>query len=191
MTALIADVGQVAGPVLASLLFLVSGWPGAFVCAVFGVAGALLSLPARGLVGSRRPARVRCPSLRESPTLVGLLCVSVVFGGSLGIVNVAVPAAAGRWGHAALAGPLLGLFAAGSVTGGLWYGTRHWRAPVLERYLRAAFALGLLLAPAALRGNRRAARTGAVRRRARLRARRTSRSSRRSTSSRPEAGPRR
>jgi len=152
MTALIADVGQVAGPVVASLLFLVSGWPGALVCAVFGVAGALLSLPARGLAGADvRPAPM--PALRESPKLVGLLCVSVVFGGSLGVVNVAVPAAAGHWDHAALAGPLLGLFAAGSVTGGLWYGTRHWRAPVLERYLRAALALGLLLAPAAFAGS--------------------------------------
>ena len=152
MTALIADVGQVAGPVVASLLFLVSGWPGALVCAAFGVAGALLSLPARGLAGADvRPAPM--PALRESPKLAGLLCVSVVFGGSLGVVKVAVPAAAGHWGHAALAGPLLGLFAAGSVTGGLWYGTRHWRAPVLDRYLRAGFALGLLLAPAAFAGS--------------------------------------
>ena len=55
------------------------------------------------------------------------------------------------------------LFAAGSVLGALWYGTRHWRAPVLDRYLRAVLALGLLLAPAALRGNRRAARARAVR----------------------------
>jgi MFS family permease len=148
MTALLADVGQVAGPVLASLLFLVSGWPGALVCAVFGVAGALLSRPTRSGAGApARPAPM--PKLRESPRLIGLLGVSVVFGGSLGIVNVAVPAAAGHWHHAALAGPLLGLFAVGSVTGGLWYGSRHWRVPALDRYLRAAFVLGLLLIPAA------------------------------------------
>jgi predicted MFS family arabinose efflux permease len=152
MTALLYDIGQVAGPVVASLLFLVSGWPGALVCGAAGVAGAFLSLPARETAGIPLTPEPM-PSLRHSPRLIGLLVVSVVYGGSQGIIVVAVPAAAADWGHAALAGPLLAVFAAGSVTGGMWYGTRDWRTPVLERYLISLFLLGLLIAPAVLAGS--------------------------------------
>jgi predicted MFS family arabinose efflux permease len=159
VTSLIYDLGQVAGPILAAAVFLVSSWPGAIVCGAFAVGGALLSLPAReGLHREAKPAPM--PRFRESRALVGLLAVSIVLGGAQGIVIVAVPAAAAKWGHASLAGPLLGLFAAGSVSGALWYGTRRWRASALDRYLGAVVALGILLAPAALAGN--AAELGAI-----------------------------
>jgi hypothetical protein len=81
-----------------------------------------------------------------------LLAVSIVLGLAQGLVQVTVPAAAGRWGHAALAGPLLAAFASGSVVGALWFGSRAWRAPVIDRYLRCVFVLGVLIAPAALAG---------------------------------------
>jgi MFS family permease len=152
VTALLADAGQVAGPVIASLLFLVSDSAGCVVCAATGVAGALLSLPARGAAGAPdRPTPM--PALLQSPALLGLLVVSVAFGAALGIVNVAVPVASGSWGHPALAGPLLSVFAAGSVLGGLWYGSRNWGRPSLDRYLWAVLALGLLLAPAVFAGS--------------------------------------
>jgi hypothetical protein len=93
------------------------------------------------------------PSLRESRALTGLLIVSIVLGASQGVVVVAVPAAAAHWGHASLSGVLLALFAGGSVSGALWFGTRHWRASALDRYLVAVLALGLLIAPAALAEN--------------------------------------
>jgi predicted MFS family arabinose efflux permease len=159
VTSLIYDLGQVVGPIVASAFFLVSSWPGALVCGASAMAGAFLSLPAReGLHPDARPAPM--PRFRESRALVGLLAVSIVLGGAQGVVVVAVPAAAGKWGHASLAGPLLGLFAAGSVSGALWYGTRHWRAAALDRYLGAVLVLGILLAPAALAGN--AAELGAI-----------------------------
>ena len=152
ITSLIYDAGQIAGPIVASLTFLVSSWIGALVCGAFAVAGALLSLPAReGLHTLTRPRPM--PSLRRSPALAGLLAVSIVFGGAQGVVQVAVPAVAARWDHSSLAGPLLGAFAAGSVVGALWYGSRHWHVPVLDRYLRAVLLVGGLLAPAALADN--------------------------------------
>jgi MFS family permease len=152
VTSLLYDVGQIVGPVLAAAIFLFSSWPAAFICGAFAVAGALLSLPAReGLPPDTHPARM--PRFRESRALVGLLAVSVVLGGAQGVVIVAVPAAAAHWGHSSLAGVLLALFAAGSISGALWFGTRHWRASALDRYLVSVLALGLLLAPAALAGN--------------------------------------
>jgi predicted MFS family arabinose efflux permease len=152
MTSLIYDAGQIVGPVVASATFLVSSWIGAILCGAFAVAGALLSLPARGETHSGAGPHPM-PSLRESRAMVGLLVVSIVFGLSQGIVVVAVPAASARWGHASLAGPLLAVFAAGSVTGALWYGSRHWLLPALDRFLWAVLLLGLLLAPAALAEN--------------------------------------
>jgi MFS family permease len=149
LTSLLYDAGQIVGPVLASLAFLYSSWPGAIVCGALAVAGAFLSLPAReGLLHDAKPAPM--PRLRETPALAGLLAVSVIFGGAQGVVIVAVPAAAAHWGRSSLAGPLLALFAAGSVSGALWYGARHWTAGPLHRYLVAVLAFGLLLVPAAL-----------------------------------------
>jgi MFS family permease len=37
-------------------------------------------------------------------------------------------------GHLPLAGLVLGAYALGSAIGGLWYGTRHWRAPLERRF---------------------------------------------------------
>ena len=46
MTSLFYDAGQIAGPIVASLTFLVSTWAAAIVCGAFALMGALLSLPA-------------------------------------------------------------------------------------------------------------------------------------------------
>ncbi len=149
LTSLLHDLGQVGGPALASLLFLVSAWIGASVCGLTGVAAALLSLPTRDPAHYKHEPRPM-PKLRGSRPLLGLLAVSVVLGGGQGLVQVGVPIAAARWHHGTLAGPLLAAFAVGSVLGGLWYGGRHWKAAVIDRYLGAVLALGLLLAPLVL-----------------------------------------
>ncbi len=148
-TSLLLDVGQVAGPALASLLFLASGWIAPALCGATGITAALLSLPTRRPENYTHDPRPM-PSLRRSRALVGLLAVSIVLGGSQGLVQVSVPAAAGRWHHPGLAGPLLAAFAVGSVAGALWFGSRAWRAPVIDRYLRCVVVLGLLLAPVTL-----------------------------------------
>jgi MFS family permease len=57
------------------------------------------------------------------------LCVGVMFV-SIDLSTVAFAAASG---HKALAGLILGTYALGSGTGGLWYGARTWRTPVWRR----------------------------------------------------------
>src|SRR5215831_8348019 len=87
VTSLLYDAGQIVGPVLASVTFLYSSWPGAIVCGALAVAGAFLSLPAReGLVHNSQPTPM--PRLRETPSLAGLLAVSVVLGAAQGVVIV-------------------------------------------------------------------------------------------------------
>ena len=55
-------------------------------------------------------------------------------------IDLSTVAFAQHLGHKPLAGLILGTYAFGSATGGIWYGTRHWRAPVEKR-----FALSLAL----------------------------------------------
>ncbi|HWE81083.1 MAG TPA: MFS transporter [Gaiellaceae bacterium] len=151
MTALLYDVGQVAGPALASLFFLGSTWLAAFVVGTTGIAAAILSLPTRNPEHFEHAPKPM-PRLRESRSLLGILAVSIVLGASSGLIQVGVPVSASRWHHGSLAGPLLAAFAVGSVLGGLWYGSRQWLGPVIDRYLIAVLALGLLLAPGLLAG---------------------------------------
>jgi MFS family permease len=149
LTSLIADVGQVAGPALAGVLVMAAGWVALLACAATALASAALIVTGPAAPATRvRPTPM--PRLRESRGLVGLLIVSTLFGAAIGLVQVAVPTVAGSWGSDWLAGPLLAAFAFGSVLGALWFGSRNWRRPVLERYLLAVLALGLLLAPVGL-----------------------------------------
>jgi MFS family permease len=49
-------------------------------------------------------------------------------------IDLSTVAFAQRFGHKPLAGLILGTYAFGSATGGLWYGTRQWRAPLNSRF---------------------------------------------------------
>jgi MFS family permease len=149
ITSLISDVGQVGGPVLAGLLYALAVWSPLLICAVGTIASAALIVTGPGAPATHAQPKPM-PRLRESRGFVALLVVSVLFGGALGLVQVAVPTLAGRWEADWLAGPLLAAFALGSVAGALWFGSRHWRRPVLERYLISVFVFGVLLAPVAL-----------------------------------------
>src|SRR5258708_7076625 len=112
LTSLLGDIGQVAGPTLAGLLFLISPWLAPLVCAATGLLGAALSVPTRAPARTLVPLSM--PRLFASRSLLALLAISLVFGASQGIVQVAAPTDAGRWHHAALAGPILAAFAPGS-----------------------------------------------------------------------------
>jgi MFS family permease len=55
-------------------------------------------------------------------------------------VDLSTVAFAQHFGYKPLAGFILGTYALGSATGGLWYGSRTWRSPV-ERRLAVTLAL--------------------------------------------------
>jgi MFS family permease len=65
------------------------------------------------------------------------------FGAAIGIIDITLVAAAREAGSASLGGVLLALLSAGSVAGGLWYGSRAWRLDAGQRFVRilALFAL--------------------------------------------------
>jgi Major Facilitator Superfamily len=93
-----------------------------------------------GTRGDRVPPDAGGSSLRGLAVLVPVY----VFLGSMFVsIDLSTVAFAQHFGHKALAGFILGTYAFGSATGGLWYGSRHWRSPGENR-----FALTLCLTTA-------------------------------------------
>ena len=76
------------------------------------------------------------PSTRSrlaAPTMTVLVPVSFFIGAMFVTIDLSTVAFATSFGHKAIAGFILGVYALGSATGGLWYGSRTWRAPIARR----------------------------------------------------------
>jgi predicted MFS family arabinose efflux permease len=81
----------------------------------------------------RGPRRARGSAL-SSPGLRAMLPPVALTGMGLGAVEVGLPSLALHAGSRSASGLLLAVWSAGSLTGGLWYGTRSWRSPLTVRY---------------------------------------------------------
>ncbi len=93
----------------------------------------------RSLVRNSRP--IELPAVG----LITLAPVFLLFGSTMGVVELASAAFATEHGLRSQTGVILGLFAVGSALGGLWYGTRRWRALLEQRFALCivAFAVGM------------------------------------------------
>ena len=89
--------------------------------------------PARGVRPSQRLGRVSWPSL-PAAGLVTLAPAFLLFGAMFSAIDLSTVAFATELGHRAVAGLILGTYALGSAVGGLWYGSRHWTAPLGRRF---------------------------------------------------------
>ena len=113
----------------------------------FATAPAVRAAPPEQAVDRTRAGALGSPGMR---TLAGLgLLTAICFGA----VEVALPAFTESEGSRAAAGPLLTVWALGSVLGGLWYGTVSWRAPLERRLLILVGLLALAAAPLAFAGS--------------------------------------
>jgi predicted MFS family arabinose efflux permease len=90
------------------------------------VQGAARVARPRGRRGGRRGS--------AAPALVVLVPVYILLGSMFVSVDLSTVAFAQHFGHKPLAGLILGTYAFGSLTGGLWYGSRQWRSPVENRF---------------------------------------------------------
>jgi MFS family permease len=80
---------------------------------------------------ARRPGAARLPS----PALATLAPAFCFLGSMFASVDLSTVAFAQEHGHKPVAGFLLGIYALGSATGGIWYGSRSWRAPLERRFV--------------------------------------------------------
>jgi MFS family permease len=134
----------VIGPAAVTLLATqVSAASGVAVAAVLCVLGTLWFAAERGtepaVVPPDKPAAGRPSGSTRvrgaaAPGLVVLAPVYLLLGAMFVSVDLSTVAFAQHFGHKALAGFILGTYAFGSATGGLWYGSRQWRAPVEKRF---------------------------------------------------------
>ena len=69
-----------------------------------------------------------------APGLFVLAPVYFLLGAMFVSIDLSTVSFAQHFGHKPLAGLILGTYALGSATGGLWYGARQWRAPVETRF---------------------------------------------------------
>jgi MFS family permease len=88
----------------------------------------------------RAAARSRAPFSLAAPGLAVMVPAYLFIGSMFVSIDLSTVAFATRSGHKPLAGMVLGCYALGSAVGGLWYGSRNWRAPSWRR-----FAITLIL----------------------------------------------
>ena len=88
-----------------------------------------------------------------SPGIRILSALALLTAFSFGAIEVALPAFTEGEGSRAAAGPLITLWSVGSVAGGLWYGSRSWRAPLERRMLILLGVLAVSAAPLAFAGS--------------------------------------
>jgi MFS family permease len=142
------EVIFVFGPAMVTLLATeVYPAAGVAVAMVACVTGTLLFAAQRRTEPPAKPAQRRSGQRGvPAPGLVTLSPVYFFLGAMFAAIDLSTVDFAQEHGHKPLAGFVLGTYALGSAAGGLWYGSRHWRAPVHRRF---AITLSLMTAGAA------------------------------------------
>jgi MFS family permease len=146
----------VGGPLVAAgLATALTPAVGLFLCAGFYLlAGTgFATAPAVRAALPEEGARPTRAGALGSPGIRTLAAVALLTAISFGAIEVALPAFTEHEGSRAAAGPLITMWALGSVAGGLWYGSRSWRAPLERRLLVLLGALTLGAAPLAFAGS--------------------------------------
>jgi MFS family permease len=143
------EVVFVTGPMIVTVLATEVHPAGGLAAAgALTLVGGLALAPQRATQPPPRPRQPGQPRSRiASPALMVLCGVYLLMGSVFGSVDVSAIAFAQEQGHRGLAGALLGCYALGSATGGLWYGARHWRAPLDRRFRRSLCLIAIGLVP--------------------------------------------
>jgi MFS family permease len=132
-------IGPAAVTLLATEVYPAAGIGTAGLCALAGslwfAAQRSTEPPVTAVVDTRSPEerqrdpRASQPSRLAAPGLVVLVPVYVFLGAMFVAIDLSTVGFATHLGHKPLAGLILGCYALGSATGGLWYGSRNWLTP--------------------------------------------------------------
>jgi predicted MFS family arabinose efflux permease len=126
----------VTGPALVTLLATqLLPVAGIAAAAMLAVTGTLLLVPQRATEPAAQPARHTGGSAIRLTGMPVIMAVFAGLGAMFGTIDLSTVAFATEQHHKPLSGFILGTYALGSATGGLWYGARTWRAPLQRRFL--------------------------------------------------------
>src|SRR3984885_13817289 len=133
-------VGPASVTLLATQLHPAAGVVTAAICCLGGTLWFAAQRATEPPASAPRPAlslagfslRSRNLSL-AAPGLLVLVPAYLFLGSMFVSVDLSTVDFAARAGYKPLAGVILGCYALGSATGGLWYGSRNWRAPAWKR----------------------------------------------------------
>ena len=149
LESVIQELVWISGPlVVAGVIAFASPAAAVLLSGAVSVSGTLLfvSSPAALGRGSRAPRTGRSPVL-AIPELRAMLGPIFLNGLAIGAVGVGIPALALHAGSRPASGLLLAVWSAGSIIGGLWYGSREWHAPLSARYRALLWTGVICMAP--------------------------------------------
>src|SRR4051794_8014258 len=149
LDAVTVEVAFIVGPLLAALVIgIASPAAGVLINVALSILGSTLfalSRASRSWRGQPHSLGLMGP-LRSSGVLT-LMGVGVGLGVAVGAVELGMTAVAADRGMRELGGALLATQAAGSLVGGLFYGSRTWRTPGSRRLALLSLALALTTIP--------------------------------------------
>ena len=153
--AIVQEAFFIAGPLLVALLVAVASPQAALVFIAVVTSGGTLAFAATQASRSWRPGEGHQDLMGAlaSPGVRTLLVVSAAFGLAFGTLEVTMPAFADERGSAAIGGVLLAALAAGSMLGGVWYGTRAFTAHLSTQMIWFCGVFAAALIPLALAGS--------------------------------------
>ncbi|HKD88343.1 MAG TPA: MFS transporter [Streptosporangiaceae bacterium] len=164
LESVIDEMTFVIGPALVTVLATAVPPAGVLVCMMLSVGGTLFfaaqrqteppvrprsresgadetgasshSASQQGGASESEPASPRRRAGRlPAPGLLTMVPLYLFVGTMFASIDLSTVDFAQQHGHKPLAGFILGTYALGSAIGGLWYGSRHWRAPLERRFL--------------------------------------------------------
>ena len=130
-------IGPAAVTLLATEVFPAAGVGVSALLCVAGTlwfAGERSTEPVVARTEGHRVTNVARHSGAAAPGLFVLVPLYVLLGAMFVSIDLSTVSFAQHFGHKPLAGFILGTYALGSATGGFWYGSRQWRAPIQNRF---------------------------------------------------------
>jgi MFS family permease len=149
LESVIQELIWITGPLIVALaVAVVSPASAVVLSAVCCIGGTILFVRSPLVRGARRrDHRREGASALANPELRVLLAPMMLMGAALGAIDVGLPSLALHAGSRPSSGLLLALWSLGSLSGGLWYGSRSWRAPLSRRYRVLTVATVISTAP--------------------------------------------
>ncbi|MFC4013207.1 MFS transporter [Nonomuraea purpurea] len=146
---LVQELAMLVGPLLFGLLVAVAS-ASLSLGAVAVATGAGTVAFSRALRVSVAPAARGRGRVSWDLRMVVLMVVVLLVGGTLGALQVGIPALAAARDLPAATGLLVAALSLGGITGAAVYGARSWRAGVEARLVGLLLVLGVVLAPLVL-----------------------------------------